>query len=877
MNHEITDHNNHLQAGIMFLGAEFDIQFLSPAAARFFELQLSDAGKNLRDCLPKGNNTSGLFNNLQEVLKTLLPNEFAWKQKGEPESSVQLVPSLNNSNEICGIMVFTETAARSIEKKGWPKEKIRLLFDKMNSGILVVEIIYNDKGKAVDGLISMINKGYAELTGLPEEQIVGKNLSQLYPQFRVDLFQKLAHVAEYGETFESVEYVPQFDKHLKVSAYSFEKNQYIAIFEDVTETVRAQEAVIESEEKFSGLLKSMVAGIAIINVVPGENEKKIQVIKSVNPAFESVTGLRNDDILGKSLRNVLDEAGIHANPQLFEPENSGNTFETEIFWPEKDSYLRLVIFPIKRGQMALTIQDISKEKHEMRAKQHLASIVESTEDAIYSISFDGTILSWNKGAESLYGYKSYEIVGKNISMLSVDEKDYEIHKKLIDRVKAGTLVKNLEITQKTRSGAEVPVSLTKSPIKNEQNEVVAISDIVKDISQIKQRELELIEARQKSEHAASLKTLFLQNVSHEIRTPMNSIIGFTDLLKQRITNENDRSFMNAIEESGEQLIHLIDDILDVSRIESNQLLVTKSDFNVSYLMLQIKEQFEGVKKNMNKDHLDLRLILPEQPGDEYIYSDDYRLRQILTNLLSNAIKYTEKGYVEFGYSRDKRYLRFFVKDTGVGIRKEYLSQIFERFERANINTKKIFAGTGLGLSIAKGLAEKLGGAIWCESEEDVGSSFFFTIPYISRRNMEISEETQKEELLQEIPDFSGKTILIAEDDQFSFQLMQAMLAETRANVLHAEDGGKAVELFRKSKIDLALLDIRLPVKNGFEILKTIREHNKNLPVVAQTAFAMTEDRKVILESGFDGFLVKPVTSIKLYRIIKSMLHIDSKN
>ncbi|HKJ80177.1 MAG TPA: ATP-binding protein, partial [Prolixibacteraceae bacterium] len=651
-------------------------------------------------------------------------------------------------------------------------------------------------------------------------------------------------------------------------AYSFQPKQYIAIFDDITDQVKAQEAIIESEEKFRALFKSLNTGVVVNNVLQKKDQKPEYIVEMINPAFEKTTGIPGKKIISKHFLNVLSENGIDITDWM-ETTAKEKISETDLFWEKQNKYLRLTTFPLQKKQRIVTITDITKERNEYISRNHLASIVESSEDAIYSISPDGIVISWNKGAENFYGFKHEEIIGKRISVLHSNEEDDEIHKELLERVKMGKTVKNFELLQKKKNGKNLPVSLTKSPIKNEKGEVIAISDVVKDMTKVKAREKELIDARQKSVQASMLKTNFLQNISHEIRTPMNSIIGFTDILKSKVDSKN-LKFMTAIEESGHQLMRLIDDILDLSRLESGELSVEKNYFDLDELLEHLKNQFITWKKSKGKKEVKLLLELPDSEHPIHLYTDRDRFQQIISNLLSNAIKYTQQGHVKFGYENKEKFIQFYVKDTGKGIQAKHLDKIFDRFERAGIESEDVFSGTGLGLSISKGLAEMLGGRIWCESEVDKGSTFYLTIPNeVFRKPVEKKDEITQQNTT--VPDLKGKTILIAEDDEFSAQMMQFMLEPTNATLKFATDGEKAIKFFHEIDADLALLDIRLPRKDGFEIVKEIRKTDKNIPIVAQSAYAMPDDRKKILENGFNGYLEKPLTTAKLYHILAKYL------
>lgn len=878
---EITEVNNDInnfitstQIGVIFLDKDMKIQRFTPSMRKIIDLLDSDIGRPISNFVTKLN-YSNLIEDNREVLETLIPKKAEVSVKEEGVYWMRILPYRTIDDKISGtVITFTDISElKKAQKEALQsKERFKTLFEKMNSGIIVVDLIYDKEGRAVDGKIIDANNAYSKQTGIPKEKVTGRNINDVFPNYRVDLFQKLMRVAETNEPFFSVEYVPQFDKHLSISAYSFQRNQYIAIFDDITDQIKAQEAVIENEEKFRELFKSLNQGIVITNVLRKKGQKPEFYVERVNRAFERITGISGRKINNKNLLQILSESGIEMIDWESQMQKKGVS-EKEIFWKEKEKHLRLSSFAIQKKLNVLVVQDITNEKNELISRNHLASIVEFSDDAIYSVAPDGTVVSWNKGAENFYGYTHDEIIGKNISLLSGDQANAGIHEKLIAKVKTGKTIKNYELKQHNKYGAKISVSLTKSPILNEKGEVVAISDVVKDMTKIKKREQQLINAKEKTEQASLLKTTFLQNISHEIRTPMNSIIGFTDILKKRIKDDGELKYMHAIEESGHQLIRLIDDILDLSRLETGAISITKSVFNLPDVMQQLKERFEGIENKRNKTDLKLVLDLPEDDTKRTLYTDVDRLQQILTNLLSNAIKYTEKGEVVFGYRDEDEKILFFVKDTGKGIKKEYLDIIFERFERAGIETQDVFSGTGLGLSISKGLTEMLGGKIWCESEEEKGSSFYFTIP---DEEHTVPEETEKKSPAgkeeDQVPDLSGKTILIAEDDEFSFQMLEALFIPTNAQILHAYDGEKAIELAKNNAVDLALLDIRLPKKSGYEIMEEFKNMKLEFPVIAQTAYAMPDDKKKIHTNGFTDMVTKPLTAKELFQVIRKYIN-----
>ena len=576
----------------------------------------------------------------------------------------------------------------------------------------------------------------------------------------------------------------------------------------------------------------------------------------------------------KKVSELFSEKGYHDAFMLAGKKAlAGKAYRDERYFAKSKRHFNILYFSHEEDVVATFLQDITREKEEMKADMHLASIVESSDDAIFSESPEGTILSWNEGAVQLYGYTEEEAIGSGAGELYAYPRD-DGDMAVIREVRKGKRLKNFETFHKHKDGSVGPVSVTKSPIKDDTGKVIAISNIVKDITEIKEREKELINAKEIAEKSVMLKNMFLSNLSHEIRTPLNSIIGFTSILKDIVSDDQDKKCVDAISDSGKQLLHLIDDILDISRLDAGELVLNPSSVDIDELLNKIKEQFKGYIAEKNIRNIDFRLKLPDDKGERYVITDEFRLRQIFQNLLSNAFKYTDKGYIEFGYEiRDKKDILFYVSDTGAGISTEHHKIIFDRFQQADSYSgkqEKVIRGTGLGLAIARGITEQLGGKIWVESEKGKGSTFYFTISFEAGKAEESTRKQIKEKPAH-TPEFTGKKVIIADDDSYSLEMLKFMLKETGVKMFIAEDGEGVMDIFNNEIVDIILLDIRMPRKDGYELIREIRSIDPKIPVIAQTAFAMPEQIKASREMGFDEHLVKPISKENLYAVLKKYL------
>ncbi|HYX08364.1 MAG TPA: ATP-binding protein [Bacteroidales bacterium] len=413
----------------------------------------------------------------------------------------------------------------------------------------------------------------------------------------------------------------------------------------------------------------------------------------------------------------------------------------------------------------------------------------------------------------------------------------------------------------------------------------AMISVARDITERKKIRENLILAKKKAEEADRLKSAFLANMSHEIRTPLNAIVGFSDLMTSRtIPLEQQDTFLNHIRNSGYQLLNIINDIIDIARIEAGQLQINYEEVPTENMLQELYSHYQGVLRKKNS--IKLKLEIPSDQKIDSILSDGTRIRQIFNNLLGNAIKFTDEGFITFGYRiMDKNMhdqkitsttkdIRFFVKDTGIGIKQEDLEKVFDRFKQVEDGYTRNHTGTGLGLTISRNLSRILGGDMWLESEYGKGTTFYFTLPAnIYESKDKHNQSITVNEMNPNLYDWKNKTILIAEDEETNFLYLEELLSESEPDIIRACDGAEAVEIaLNNPGIDIVLMDIKMPVLSGIEAAKKIRTIKKHLPIIAQTAYAMYDDRKKYLESGlFDEYVSKPIKKEKLFPVMQKFL------
>jgi PAS domain S-box-containing protein len=486
-------------------------------------------------------------------------------------------------------------------------------------------------------------------------------------------------------------------------------------------------------------------------------------------------------------------------------------------------------------------------------------------------SCDGQFLSVNESFAVSVNRTPREIIGKT---------DFDIY----DQIAAQRYTDEDKMVVESRKQLYIEAKVDdkvwetfKAPIFNSSGEVIGVTGIALEISKRKKNEEEIKEyseklaiqnvklklindelsvAKEKAEEADRLKSAFLANMSHEIRTPMNAILGFATLMRDRkLPDTKQTEFINLININGRQLLNIISDIIDISKIEANQITIFNKNFNINKTLMVLKQNFENQINSLKKP-IELRLVTPLPDDDAFIFTDKLRMEQVLSNLLNNAVKFTDKGYIELGYklNSDDLEIIFYVKDSGIGLTLSEQEVIFERFRQVSSSYNKLYGGTGLGLSISRGLVEKLGGRIWVESEVVEGSTFFVGLPFSH------GHKPRPEKILfAAYYDWQGKTILIAEDEKTNYSLLENIIAPTNARIIWVKNGMDAIEACQANNdIDLVLMDIKMPDMNGLEATKRIRKMKENLPIIAQTAFATPNDEDNCLRAGCNDYLAKPL-------------------
>jgi len=781
------------------------------------------------------------------------------------------------------------------------------------------------------GNIEYTNPKFTEVTGYTAKEALGLNPRVLSSgKQSKEFYQYMWETIKSGKTWKG-----QFQNKAKNGTLFWEqstitpiKNEageiinYLAIKEDITKRKKSEdqlksafETIKEKEDYLSTILKTTNEGFWTIN------NKGITL--EVNPEMCKILGYSQKNIIGKSIFEFVDKENteIFIKQLKIRNKNLSSTYEIELLKSNaKNIPCLFKTSPIynnkneKIGSFAMVTdiselkkayeisenqnQELRKLSYELSNKNTL--LIESTDRfknlfeqspvSIWEQDFSEAIallltkkaetsnletyldqnpnfvkkciskikvLDVNKATLELLGVKNKEELLAQIVKTDSEKSVNAVKKELLSFIYGETEFK--DETEFIGTNGEVISAIIKSTLINTEGKVIAS---IIDVS-------ELTKAKEKAEGSDRLKTEFLNNMSHEIRTPMNGILGFSNMLNEPdLEVEKRKYFVNIIQNSGNQLLHVIDDILEISRLGTKQVTVIDEEVCLNDLLLELFSIFD-IKAKENKTPLYLKKELSDKQST--IITDKSKLNKILSNLLENALKFTNEGFIEFGYnlkSEDKSVeLEIYVKDTGIGINPKKHKLIFERFEQAEKELTKKVGGLGLGLSIAKENSELLGGKISVKSKLMEGATFYITMPF-KPVYVDLKSEVSQNKY----------TILIAEDEEVNYMYIETILTDILkldCKIIHAKNGLEVIDFCKNNEeIDIILMDLKMPVLNGYEATKEIRKFNSNIPIIAQTAYTSEGDREKAILAGCNEFISKPINKELFSDIINNFLIIN---
>ncbi|MBL7827953.1 MAG: PAS domain S-box protein [Saprospiraceae bacterium] len=496
------------------------------------------------------------------------------------------------------------------------------------------------------------------------------------------------------------------------------------------------------------------------------------------------------------------------------------------------------------------------------SEEKYRGVLENMELGLVEVTLDEVIIRHNNAFCQMLGYEPYELIGRSGFDLILTQRSKDFMAQLVeDRKKGLSGVYEIQLIKK--DGSTMWSMVSGAPVKNAQGQTIGTIGILFDLTNRIKLETELAEAKQAADRARLAERQFLTHMSHEIRTPINAVIGMTHLLYDTQPDQTQREYLDSLSFSAESLLAIVDDILDLSKIEAGEIEFEQKPFDLGYLIKSLHQTFQY--KIQSKP---VQFTYDIDPAIvNFVTGDRTHLNQILTNLLSNAVKFTEQGAISIAAKllerrEDLMYIQFTVTDTGIGIAENKLELIFQNFKQADIQVSRKYGGTGLGLTIVKQLVELQGGSILVESQVDKGSRFSVVLPFTdSKVAINSSEALSKHDFLPNGNRLKNKHFLVVEDNQVNQMLICKTIQSWEGTFEVANHGKEALELTAREKFDVILMDIHMPELDGFETTRVLRADSSNqncqVPVIALTAVAMPEEKRRALEVGMNGFLTKP--------------------
>ena len=753
--------------------------------------------------------------------------------------------------------------------------RYRRLFESAKDGILILD--------AGTGMIVDVNPFLTNLLGYPKENFIQKTI------WEIGLLKDIVQNKDKFLELQQNEYVRYEDLPLETAKgrkihVEFVSNVYLVNnqkviqcnIRDITERKLSEKTIFEAHKMLRTLIDNLPALIYIKDV---ECRKVIANVADV----KNIGYKREEDIIGKTDIELLPgDIGHRGYMDDQEVINSGNAIfnKVEDFVDSKGkiNWISTSKIPLRNNEGEITgLVGIGHDITERKIlEMNLSTATEIAKLGYWEYDVKSGDFIFDDHYYRLIHGSSAEKQGGNTMNAE------EFARRLVHPDDSKMVVASLneainspipEYLGQTEArvfrdnGDVTNVMVQFKAVKDRTGQTIKIVGINQDITEQKRFEQELMRAKEKAEESDRLKSAFLANMSHEIRTPMNGILGFTELLKApELTGEKQQRFINIIEKSGARMLNIINDIISISRIESGEVQLSITHVNIDELAKDIVDFFkpEAEKKVLA---LSYKNIFPENQTSTK--TDKEKVYAVLANLVKNAIKFTETGSIEIGAEKKGKFIEFFVKDTGSGVPQEQQEIIFERFRQGSESTNRNYEGAGLGLAISKAYVKLLGGEIWIERNIDQGAIFYFTIPYPDV----IKEKEQLKAMPEEVILNHGKLkILIAEDDEASQMLLEIIITPLASESFYAFTGKEAVELCRKHpEIDLVLMDIDMPGMNGYEATRQIRKFNKEVFIIAQTAYGLSGDKDKALKAGCNDYISKPIDKRALLKMIEKRL------
>ena len=764
------------------------------------------------------------------------------------------------------------------------EEKYRKIFENIQ------DVFYQTNLK---GLIVEISPSIEKYSGYSREELLGRNVRDMY-YYETDRRELLKQVMAHGQVTDFEVRLHTKDNRLiytSVNAHLLLEKDGKAVgiegsLRDVTARKETQDALRESEERFRSISSS--AHDAIIMLDEKGN------VTYWNEAAADIFGYEKNEIMGHNFHDLTVPSRFHdAHQKGFakfiktgEGAAIGQTLELQGIHKEGHEIpveLSLSAFQMRGKWHGIGIvRDITERKRLEGETQKLLMAITQSPATVVITDREGTIEYVNPKFTEVTGYTIEEATGQNPRILKTDIHSKQFHKNLWDTILAGEDWHG-EFCNKKKNGDIYWESASISPIRNEKEEITHFVAVKEDITERKHVAEELEKAKEVAETANKTKSEFLANMSHEIRTPMNAILGFTEILGSKVSEPTLKGYIDSIQTSGKTLLQLINDILDLSKIEAGKLEMQYAALNITSIFNEIQQIFSfKVKEKGIEFKMEIDPALPQA-----LVLDEIRLRQILLNLVGNAVKFTSEGFIQLSahkfYTEEDHSmldLYFAVSDTGMGIPKEQQDLIFDAFQQQTGQSHAKYGGTGLGLSITKRLVNLMGGSISVESDEGAGTVFQVVLKNVAVASVLDAEPAALETEAFGNLIFDPATILVVDDIQTNRTLIQGFLEDHHFQVLEAANGRIGYETAKEKQPDLILMDLKMPEMDGYEATRLIKNdpETKDIPVVVLTASAMKGENRKVEDLRVNGYLQKPIArSVLLNELSRFLAHTKEKD
>ncbi|MFD1294004.1 PAS domain S-box protein [Lutibacter holmesii] len=728
------------------------------------------------------------------------------------------------------------------------------------------------RGDATKKRFIEVNKAVTRILGYSIEEFTSKNIDDfIHPDDRQRTQNEILKQLKGNKTYSfENRYLCKDGSYKWISWHSTKANEQGIVTlngSDISQQKIIEQEIIKTKQFYEDITEGVQDGI----IVTDEND----FVYYINSAMEKISGASRDQIQGKNLLNGFLKDNIEEFNKYYKKAKKSKKptwFEAKVITPaQRETWQNGWILPQYKDDVftgvICTIRDISIRRKAEVDILKLSTAVQQNPAVVFITDTQGFIEYVNPKFTEITGFTNSDVLGKHSNIMKSGMQDALFYKELWDTVKSGNIWKG-QFQNRKKNGELFWESASISTILNESGEVINYIKIAEDITQQKLIEKQLNTALEKALESDRLKSAFLSNMSHEIRTPMNGILGFINLLNEpNLSKSKIGEYSAIINKSGERLLNTINDIIDIAKIEAGEVVISTSEVSVE---AQIQELYAFFLPEAKEKGLTFSVKTSNKIKDLTIVTDGHKLHGILTNLIKNALKFTEKGEISLGYYLKENTIEFQVKDTGIGIPKNRINCIFNRFEQADIEDSRVFEGSGLGLAITKAYITMLGGEIFVQSTEGNGSTFTFSLPHTQKT-------TEEAVLTQNTIEYGKSTIknlnlLIVEDDTVSSYFLETILKDDFLNITIVENGIEAIAYCKNNPdIDLILMDIKMPLMNGYDATKEIRKFNKDVLIIAQTAYAMSGDKEKALEIGCNDYVVKPINKELLFQTIEKLL------